>query len=50
MSIKQNYSVYANTSRATHYRYLKTEPLFADSMATAQDNANEVSFSFRTYP
>lgn len=47
MSIKQNHSVYAATSRATHYRYLN-EPLFADSMAIARGNANKVCFNFRT--
>lgn len=41
---------YVGLSRNTYYRYLKTEPLFADSMATAKSNAKEVSFNFRTYP
>lgn len=41
---------HTHVARSTYYKYLKTETLFADSMATAQDNANKVSFNFRTYP
>lgn len=53
--IQRSYNVsdsckFAQISRSTFYKYLKTEPLFADTIATAQDNANEVSFNFRTYP
>jgi ACT domain-containing protein len=53
--IERNYSIseackYIPLARSTYYKYLKTEPLFADSMATAQDNANKVSFNFRTTP
>jgi len=53
--IQRSYSVsyackQANISRDTYYRYIKTEPLFADSMATAQDNAKGVVFNFRTIP
>lgn len=53
--IERNYNVsdsckFAQISRSTYYKYLKTEPLFTDSIATAQDNANKVSFNFRTYP
>jgi len=53
--IECNYNIsdsckYVGLSRDTYYRYLKTEPLFADSIAAAQDNANKVSFNFRTYP
>lgn len=53
--IERNYNVsdackYTRIARSTYYKYLKAEPLFADSMATAQDNANKVSFNFRTYP
>lgn len=53
--IQRNYNVsdsckFARISRSTYYKYLRTEPLFADSIATAQDNANKVSFNFRTYP
>ncbi len=52
--IQRNYNVsdsckFARISRSTYYKYLKTEPLFADSIATAQVNANGVSFNFRTY-
>lgn len=53
--IERNYSIsdackYTRISKDTYYRYLRTEPLFADSMATAKENANKVSFNFRTYP
>lgn len=53
--IERNYSIseackYTHVARSTYYKYLKTEPLFADSMATAHDNANKVSFNFRTVP
>lgn len=53
--IQRNYNIsdsckFARISRSTYYKYLRTEPLFADSIATAQDNANKVSFNFRTYP
>lgn len=53
--IERNYNIsdsckVAQISRSTFYKYLKTEPLFANSIATAQDNANKVSFNFRTYP
>ncbi|MDQ5886074.1 MAG: hypothetical protein QG628_471 [Patescibacteria group bacterium] len=53
--IQRNYNVsdsckFAQISRSTYYVYLKTEPLFADTIATARDNANKVSFNFRTYP
>lgn len=53
--IQRNYNVsdsckFARISRSTYYKYLKTEPLFADTIAIAQDNANKVSFNFRTYP
>lgn len=53
--IQRNYNIsdsckFTRISRSTYYKYLKTEPLFADSMATAQGNANGVSFDFRTYP
>lgn len=53
--IERNYNIsdsckHVGLSRDTYYRYLKSEPLFADSIATARDNANKVSFSFRTYP
>ncbi len=53
--IERNYNIsdsckLARISRSTFYKYLNTEPLFADSIATAQDNANKVSFNFRTYP
>lgn len=53
--IERNYSIsdackYTRVARSTYYKYLKTEPLFANSMATAQDNANKVTFNFRTYP
>ena len=53
--IERNYNVsdsckFAMISRSTFYKYLKTEPLFADSIATAQNNANKVSLNFRTYP
>jgi ACT domain-containing protein len=53
--IQRNYNVsdsckFVSISRSTYYKYLKTEPLFADSMAMAQDNANKVSFNFRTVP
>lgn len=53
--IQRNYNVsdsckFARISRSSYYKYLKTEPLFADSMADARNNANKVSFDFRTYP
>lgn len=53
--IERNYNVsdscrFAQISRSTFYKYLKSEPLFADTIATAQDNANKVSFNFCTYP
>jgi len=53
--IERNYNIsdackYTHIARSTYYKYLKTEPLFADSIATAQENANKVSFNFRTYP
>lgn len=53
--LERNYSIseackYTRVARSTYYKYLKSEPLFADSMATAQDNANKVSFNFRTMP
>lgn len=53
--IQRNYNVsdsckFARISRSTYYKYLKTEPLFADTVVTAQGNANKVSFNFRTYP
>lgn len=53
--IERNYNIsdscrVAQISRSTFYKYLKTEPLFADRIATAQDDANKVSFNFRTYP
>lgn len=53
--IQRNYSIsdackFAKISRDTYYRYLNTEPLFADSMDTAKNNANKVVFNFRTYP
>ena len=53
--MQRNYNVsdsckFARISRSTYYKYLNTEPLFADCIATAQDNANKVTFDFRTYP
>jgi hypothetical protein len=53
--IQRNYNVsdsckFARIAKSTYYKYLKTEPLFADSIATAKDNANKVTFNFRTYP
>lgn len=53
--IQRNYNVsdsckFVRISRSTYYKYLKTEPLFANSIAIAQDNANKVSFNFRTIP
>lgn len=53
--LERNYSIsdackYTNVARSTYYKYLKTEPLFADSMSTAQNNADKVSFNFRTTP
>lgn len=53
--IQRNYNVsdsckMVRISRSSYYKYLKAEPLFADSMAMARDNANKVSFNFRTYP
>lgn len=53
--IQRNYNIsdsckFTRISRSTYYKYLKTEPLFANSMATAQENANGVSFNFRTSP
>lgn len=53
--MERNYNVsdsckFARISRSTYYKYLKAEPLFADSIATAQSNAKRVSFDFRTYP
>ncbi len=53
--IERNYNVsdsckFVRISRSTFYKYLKTEPLFANTIATAKDNANKVSFNFRTYP
>lgn len=53
--IERNYNVsdsckFVRISRSTFYKYLKAEPLFADSIATAQNNANKVSFDFRTHP
>lgn len=53
--IQRNYNIsdsckFTRISRSTYYKYLKTEPLFADSIATAQDNANKVTFNFHTYP
>lgn len=54
-SISHNYSVsdscvMAKISRDTFYRYLKTEPIFRERIATARENQNKVIFSFRTYP
>lgn len=51
--IQHNYSVsdackHARISRDTFYRYLKTEPYFADTIAIARDNQNKVIFNFRT--
>lgn len=53
--MERNYNVsdsckFARISRSTYYKYLMSEPLFADSIAAAQDNAKKVSFNFRTYP
>lgn len=53
--MERNYNVtdscrFAKISRSSYYKYLNTEPLFADSISIAQDNANKVSFNFRTYP
>ena len=53
--IQRNYNIsdsckFTKISRSTYYKYLKTEPLFVDSIAIAQDNAKKVSFDFRTYP
>ncbi|HEY4963404.1 MAG TPA: hypothetical protein VIH90_01780 [Candidatus Saccharimonadales bacterium] len=52
-SISHNYSVsdackHARIGRSTYYCYLKTEPYFADKMATAKDMQNKVNFNFRT--
>ena len=52
-SISHNYNVsdacqHARIGRSTYYYYLKTEPYFADKMATAKDMQNKVSFNFRT--
>lgn len=51
--ISHNYSisdscVNARISRDTYYRYLKSEPLFRDTMNRAKENQNKVSFNFRT--
>ncbi len=53
-SISHNYTVvdscrYAKISTSTYYFYLKNEPLFREKIATAFENQNKVSFSFRTY-
>lgn len=53
-SISHNYSVsdsckYAKISTNTFYRYLKSEPIFADKIATARENQSKVNFNFRTY-
>jgi ACT domain-containing protein len=53
--IERNYNVsdsckMVKISRSTFYKYLKTEPLFADSIVAAQYNANKVTFNFRTIP
>jgi hypothetical protein len=52
-SISHNYNVsdscaMAKISRDTFYRYLKTEPIFRERIATARENQNKVIFSFRT--
>lgn len=52
-SISHNYSVsdackHANISRNTFYRYLKSEPIFADKIAAARKDQSKVSFNFRT--
>ena len=53
--IERNYNVsdsckMVKISRSTFYKYLKTEPLFANSIVAAQDNANKVTFNFCTIP
>lgn len=53
--IQRSYNIsdsckFARISRSTYYKYLNTEPLFADSVAVARDNANGVNFNFRTIP
>ena len=39
---------YAGISRDTFYRYLNTEEVFAEMMATARDNQNKLVMSFLT--
>lgn len=39
---------YAGISRDTFYRYLNSEEVFAEKIATAKDNQNKVVFSFLT--
>jgi ACT domain-containing protein len=39
---------YAGISRDTYYRYLKSEPVFSETMAIAKQNQNRVPMSFLT--
>ncbi len=53
-SISHSYSVgdscrYAKISKSTFYQYLRSEPIFADRIATARENQRKVSFNFRTF-
>ncbi|HKR82241.1 MAG TPA: hypothetical protein VJR27_04570 [Candidatus Saccharimonadales bacterium] len=53
VAVQQNYSISdacnkARICRSTYYYYLKNEPIFAEIIAQAQNNANKVSFNFRT--
>ncbi|HSW37475.1 MAG TPA: helix-turn-helix domain-containing protein [Candidatus Saccharimonadales bacterium] len=41
---------YAGISRDTFYRHLNNEEVFAEKMATAKTNRNNVVFSFLTIP
>jgi ACT domain-containing protein len=51
--IQHNYNIsdackHSGISRETYYRYLNSEELFAEMMATAHDNQNKAVFNFMT--
>ena len=52
-AIQHNHNItdacrYAGISRQTYYQYLKSETVFAETMATAKDNRTKALFNFMT--
>lgn len=39
---------YTGISRDTFYRYMRTQPVFAEKMITAKENQNKVPITFLT--